>query len=513
MNEHKPFLEMRNIAKNFGPVQALKSANLEVGKGEIHGFMGENGAGKSTLMNVLSGAFKHDSGTIVFEGEKLNLHTPTDARDRGIVKIHQELQLVPELSVAENIFLGRERRNNLGFIDYKAMEEIAEIHLMEVGLSINPRSKVMDLRIGEQQLVEIVKAISMDVKILIMDEPTSALSKKEAHLLFEVVNKLRDRGVAIIYITHRMEEVFELTDKITVMRDGAYVGTVTTKDTDKDELVRMMVGRELGALFARTEHDLGEERFRVKGLSLDMPKESQKSSLHDINLDVRRGEVLGIAGLMGAGRTEFFECLYGLHRGKSSGDVFVDGQKVEIKKPKDAIDAGIAFVTENRKEEGLVLGRSIGENMSLPLLRALSRRFFMETGRERKVWQKYFERLRVKAPSPQTLVGQLSGGNQQKVVLARWLMIAPKVLLLDEPTRGIDVGARGEIYKLINELAGQGMAIIVISSELPEVLGISHRIATFCEGRVTGIFDRDEANQEILLAAATKREGAGHRGE
>lgn len=502
------YLVMNQVSKSFGAVKALTTANLEVKKGEIHALMGENGAGKSTLMNILSGSLKPDGGKIFFEGVKLALHSPIDAKRKGIAKIHQELQLVPELTVAENIFLGREKRNKFGFVNYKAMNEEAVSFMKEFELAIDPTAKVKDLRVGEQQLIEIVKAISLDVKVLIMDEPTSALSKNEAYKLFKVVKRLSSEGVSIIYITHRMEEVFELTHRVTVMRDGTYIGTVETKDTSKAQLVKMMVGRELTNLFHKEVGKVGKEILKIKNLSVQMPKHSFKCSLKEMSLSVRQGEVLGIAGLMGAGRTELLESIFGLHHKSLSGDIYIQGEKVDIDSPAKAIQSGVAFVTEDRKAQGLVLGRSIGENISLPLLKSFSKLFFMDNKLERPEWQRQLEELRIKAPSYATLLSNLSGGNQQKVILARWLLTKPKILLLDEPTRGIDVGARGEIYQLINGLAKEGIGIIVVSSELPEVIGIADRIVTFCEGRLTGEFTREEATQEKLLAAATLRKEA-----
>jgi ABC-type sugar transport system ATPase subunit len=371
---------------------------------------------------------------------------------------------------------------------------------------------VGDLRVGEQQLVEIVKALSLNARILIMDEPTSALSEAEARKLFAVVGKLRSSGVAIIYITHRMEEVFEISDRIMVLRDGARIDTIRTSAATREQIIRLMVGRELSELFFKEQTDLKEEILTVKNLCYTPPRGSFKRRLKDISLALRRGEVLGIAGLMGSGRTELFECVFGAHPKHMTGEIFLEGARVKFNGPADAIARGISLATEDRKSQGLVLPRSIGENLSLPLLREFSRLFFIKARSERACWRRQMKSLNIRAPSYAALVSSLSGGNQQKVALGKWLLTEPKVLLLDEPTRGIDVGAKSEIYRLIHQLASDGMGIIVISSELPELLGISDRILTFCEGRLTGEFKREEATQEKLLAAATLRSEATHAG-
>ena len=377
-------------------------------------------------------------------------------------------------------------------------------YLDMLDVHVDPSKKLKDLRIGEQQLVEIAKAISLNSKIIVMDEPTSAISEKEAEKLFTIIRRLRGEGKGIIYITHRMEEIFKIADRLTVMRDGQYIGTVKAAETSKDEIIRMMVGRDMSEQYPKDPTEKGEVALEVKNLTYTPPMGSFRRSLKNISLKVRHGEVLGIAGLAGAGRSEFFECLAGVHHGDTRGEIIIEGRPVTIKTPADAIRAGISFATEDRKGSGLVLQRSIGENMSLPLLKKFSSMFFMKHQEEKKVWQEQMEALRVKAPGYKTLASSLSGGNQQKVVLARWLMTHPKILLLDEPTRGIDVGAKAEIYQLINNLAKQGMAIIVVSSELPEVIGISDRIVTFCEGELTGEFMQEDATQEKLLQSATR---------
>lgn len=498
-------LEMKGISKSFGPVKALKKASLNLKRGEVLALMGENGAGKSTLMNVLSGSLHPDEGEILLDGVQREIKNPIQARSLGIVKIHQELQIVPELDIAENIFLGRWQTAGIGFVQKKKMHYMAKECLKMLEWEMDTRTKLKDLRIGEQQLVEIAKAISCDAKIIVMDEPTSALSEPEAKKLFHVIEKLKNKGCGIIYITHRMEEVFKISDRLSVMRDGEYIGTKEAKETDNEEIIAMMVGRSVEEQYPKRDVKIGDVILEVKNLNFTPPKESFKRSLKDISFKVRAGEVLGIAGLAGAGRSEVFESIVGKHATCTTGEILIDGKALQIRSPKDAIDAGISFATEDRKGTGLVLGRSIGDNISLPIYDHYSSFGFMRDGEQKKDWIEYMNRLHVKAKSPNAPVSSLSGGNQQKVILARWLLTKPKVLLLDEPTRGIDVGAKEEIYLLINELAASGLAVVVISSELPEVIGICDRIITICEGRLTGEISRKEATQEILLAAATNR--------
>jgi len=498
-------LEMKGISKSFGPVKALKKASLNLKRGEVLALMGENGAGKSTLMNVLSGSLHPDEGEILLDGVQREIKNPIQARSLGIVKIHQELQIVPELDIAENIFLGRWQTAEIGFVQKKKMHDMAKECLKMLEWEMDTRTKLKDLRIGEQQLVEIAKAISCDAKIIVMDEPTSALSEPEAKKLFHVIEKLKNKGCGIIYITHRMEEVFKISDRLSVMRDGEYIGTKEAKETDNEEIIAMMVGRSVEEQYPKRDVKIGDVILEVKNLNFTPPKESFKRSLKDISFKVRAGEVLGIAGLAGAGRSEVFESIVGKHATCTTGEILIDGKALQIRSPKDAIDAGISFATEDRKGTGLVLGRSIGDNISLPIYDHYSSFGFMRDGEQKKDWIEYMNRLHVKAKSPNVPVSSLSGGNQQKVILARWLLTKPKVLLLDEPTRGIDVGAKEEIYLLINELAASGLAVVVISSELPEVIGICDRIITICEGRLTGEISRKEATQEILLAAATNR--------
>ncbi len=498
-------LKMNNISKSFGSVAALKNVSLDLNSGEVLALMGENGAGKSTLMNILSGGISNFEGNVLLDGKEVYLKTPLNAQRLGIAKIHQELQLVPYVPVYENMFMGRETAK-FGFVDKAFMRKEAEKYLSQLEISIDPNTLIKDLRVGEQQMVEIAKALSLNSRLLIMDEPTSAISKAETEHLFKIINKLKSNGVGIIYITHRMEEVFVISDRLMVMRDGQYIGTVKTENSSEEEIVRMMVGRDIKNLFQKEETKPGDEVLRVENLCFNPPASSFRRKLNNISLNIRAGEVLGIAGLMGAGRSEFCECIFGVHGKYTSGKIFIEGKEVDLKNPRESIRNKIAFATEDRKDQGLVLLRSIGENISLPLLDYFSKFGFMDKIREQNSWEKEKNDLRIKAPSVKTLAGNLSGGNQQKVVLGRWLLMGPKLLILDEPTRGIDVGAKSEIYKLINDLAKQGIAILVVSSEMPELIGLSDRIVAFCEGNLTGEFSRSEVTQEKLLMAATKVE-------
>ena len=501
-------LKMEGIGKSFGQVRALNNVSLELDGGEVLALMGENGAGKSTLMNILCGALVRYEGQIYIDDKPVQIGNPVVARALGIAKIHQELQMAKEMSIAENMFMGREKCNWLGLVDKKAQEQEARKWLSMLELDLDPHRLLRTLRVGEQQMVEIAKAISLNARILILDEPTSAISKQETEQLFRVIRRLSSEGVGIIYITHRMEEVFEIADRLEVLRDGEYIGTVNAKETDRDRIISMMVGREIKDMYPKAEVPIGDEVLRVEHLCLNTPQGSSSRPLQDISFTLRRGEVLGLAGLLGAGRSEVFECLFGVHPALTTGDIYIEGRKVAVKSPRDAIDHGLAFATEDRKGKGLVLLRSIGENMSLPLLKRFTRGIVMDKGAEKVEWDAQMSAMRIKATGTGTLAGTLSGGNQQKVVLGRWLITHPKILLLDEPTRGIDVGAKAEIYQLINSLAAQGIGIIVVSSELPEIIGISDRILTLCEGRITGEFLRGEATQEKLLSAATMREEA-----
>ncbi|NNE65168.1 MAG: xylose ABC transporter ATP-binding protein [Pyrinomonadaceae bacterium] len=499
-----PLLEMKDITKEFPGVKALDEVNLDLHEGEFHALVGENGAGKSTLMKVLSGVYPYGNykGDILINGEIQKFQTIREAENAGIAIIFQELSLVKELTIAENIFLGREP-SNLGVINWHKMYQDAAKLLKDLNLDINPSTEVGDLGIGQQQLVEIAKALSQDAKLLVLDEPTAALTESEVETLFEILRKLKDRGVGMIYISHKLDEVFEMSDRITVLRDGQTVGTHHAAELDKDKVISLMVGREVGDIFPEVSHEFGEVAMEVRNLTAFEPDHPDKKLVDNVSFKVRKGEVLGIAGLMGAGRSELLATIFGAWRGNHSGEVYVEGKKVDIRSPKDAIDVGIGFVTEDRKRYGLILDQTILDNSTLAGLKDISGRFLTSRPKELSATTEVMEKLNVKAPSAMTETGTLSGGNQQKVVIGKWLLTNPKILFLDEPTRGIDVGAKQEIYAEINLLAEEGLAIVMVSSELPEVLGVSDRILVLHEGRATGEFSKEEATPENVMAAAT----------
>jgi ABC-type sugar transport system ATPase subunit len=500
----KPILEMRSIVKEFPGVRALDGVTFDLYEGEFHSLVGENGAGKSTLMKVLSGVYPFGSyeGDIVIDGEVRQFKTIRDSENAGVAIIFQELSLVKELTVAENIFLGREP-NRFGLINWSELYHKATKLLKDLHLPIDPRTPVGNLGIGQQQLVEIAKALSQDAKILVLDEPTAALTESEVETLFTILRKLKERGVGMIYISHKLDEVFAMSDRITVLRDGRTVGTESALALTKDKVIALMVGREVGDIFPQTSHEFGETAMEVKNLTaydLDNPN---KKLVDNISFRVRKGEVLGISGLMGAGRSELLMAIFGAWQGKSSGEIYVEGKRVSIDSPSDAIRNGVGFVTEDRKRFGLLLEQTILDNMTLAGLKRISGAFLTHRSRETIAAKKAMQSLKVKANSPATVAGTLSGGNQQKVVLGKWLLTNPKVLFLDEPTRGIDVGAKQEIYSEINKLAKEGLAIVMVSSELPEVLGLSDRVMVLHEGRLTGEFTKTEATPEKVMAAAT----------
>jgi ribose transport system ATP-binding protein len=486
---------MENISKSFPGVKALDHVNLELYTGKVLALLGENGAGKSTLMKILSGVYTKDSGDIYFEGNKIDIHSPKYAQSLGIAIIHQELNLLPYLSIAENIFIGREFTKNMtGRIDWKKLYRESKKYLEQLGVTIDPRTLVKNLSVGEQQMVEIAKALSLDAKIIIMDEPTDALTNKETEKLFKVIRTLKQNGKAIVYISHRLKEIFEICDDVTVMRDGKYIGSANVKNIDQEKLIEMMVGRKLEDKFPRKILKPGKEMIRVEHLS-------KKGVLKDVNLSVRSGEVVGLSGLMGAGRTELAKAIFGALK-IDSGDIYLEGEKVKINNPKDAVSLGIAYVSEDRKMEGLILKLSVRHNMTLSALGQFSTAGQINANKESRQVEEYIKKLAIKTPSSLQRVKNLSGGNQQKVVLSKWMMINPKVLILDEPTRGVDVGAKVEIYELINKLKESGVAIIMISSEMPEVMGISDRIVVMHEGKITGEFTHDEVSQEKIMQSA-----------
>ena len=500
----EPRLAMRNITKSFGGVHALREVELLAYAGEVHAICGENGAGKSTLMKILAGAIVDYEGTITLEGGLAQFKGPRDAEDVGIRIIYQELNLVPDLTVAANIFLGREKTSGPGWLDNRAMEAEALRIFERLGAPIPPRARLGDLRIGDQQMVEIAKALTFDAAIVIMDEPTSALSDAEVARLFRVINDLRKAGTAVLYISHKMNEVFTLADRVTVLRDGRFVGTATRAETSPDQVVRWMVGREIAALDYRPHDRPGRAVLKVRGLSLPSPPDSGRPSLSDINLEARAGEVVGVAGLLGAGRTELLEALFGATSVPPGGEIELEGMPVRFRRPSEAIERGVALVTEDRKTLGLFSEMTVGENFtiaSLPQFKTAA--YLVSPSRERAAVAANLVTLNIKTAGPNAQVTSLSGGNQQKCILARWLLTDPKVLLLDEPTRGIDVGAKSEIYALIRKLVSEGMAVIMTSSELPELLAVSDRILVMCEGRITAEIPRKEATEEAIMKAAT----------
>ncbi|ERI07129.1 sugar ABC transporter ATP-binding protein [Aneurinibacillus aneurinilyticus] len=489
-------IEMTGIDKSFGKVNVLKNVSFSLEKGEIHALMGENGAGKSTLMKILTGIYTKDAGNIRVRGQEVEIGSPKEAEQLGIAVIHQELNIIPQLTVMENMFLGRDLcYGKTGILRTREMKQRTREYLNRLGVHLDPGMEAGKLSIGQQQMIEIARALSVNAEVLIMDEPTAALTDREIEALFNVMRELRSQGVGIVYVSHRMEEIFAMCDRISVLRDGTFVGTETIKETDLDTVVRMMVGRQLGERFPERNTAIGEERLRVEELS-------DGEIISNISFFARRGEVLGIAGLMGSGRTEIARTLFGVSE-KQTGKVFLDGKEVRIRKPDDAIAHGIAFVTEDRKAQGLVLGLSVRENIALTNLNALSQNGVMSGAKEEQLVRDMIQRLNIKASSGEQTVKSLSGGNQQKVVIGKWLGIMPKVLILDEPTRGVDIGAKKEIYNIMNQLTAEGVTIIMISSELPEILGMSDRILVMHEGRLAAIMDKTQATQEKIMHAAT----------
>jgi D-xylose transport system ATP-binding protein len=497
-------LEMKGITKSFPGVRALDGVSFDLIPGEVHALVGENGAGKSTLIKILAGVYPHPEygGQIILDGNERRFASIRQAEQAGIAVIYQELSLVKDLSVAENIFLGREPRR-FGIINQEQLYSGAQKVLTDLHLEIDPRTPVRNLGIGQQQLVEIAKALSQNARILVLDEPTAALTDQEVETLFEILERLRTRGVAMIYISHKLDEVFRISDRITVLRDGATIDTQPTAELNQSQVIARMVGRAVDQIFPESQHEPGELVFAVGHVTVEDPAVPGKLLVDNVSFSVHRGEVLGIAGLMGSGRSELLMAIFGAHPGRKSGEITIDQQPVNIHHPGQAIAHGIGFVTEDRKRYGLILDQTILRNMTLAGLRRLSGRFFTHEDAEAAAGERAVNDLRIKAGSVFTVAGTLSGGNQQKVVLAKWLLTNPRVLFLDEPTRGIDVGAKQEIYAQINRLAASGLAIVLVSSELPEVLGLSDRIIVLHEGRITGEFTRREATPEAIMACAT----------
>lgn len=484
---------MRGIVKEFSGVRVLNGVSFRLRRGSVHALMGENGAGKSTLMKILCGMYPATQGEIMIDGKTVKISSPIDAKRLGIAMIHQELSAFHELTVAANMFMNREYKRGF-LLDDKRMNQAAAEILADLNISIDPKLKMNRLSVAEMQLVEIAKAVSTDADIIIMDEPTSALTEAEVANLYKTVRDLRSRGKAIVYISHKIEEIFAIADEITVLRDGDFVAHDTIEAFDHDKLISLMVGRTPNQQFHKTHHSFGDVLLKVE----DMSRSGKFSS---VSFEVRAGEVLGISGLIGAGRTEVVETVFGLDRA-DSGDVYIAGEKVNIRSPRDAISHGLALVSEDRKNVGLNLVGSVKENITMANLEKYCRFGVIKSREEKKAGDGLMDMLSVKAHSRDTLVSALSGGNQQKVILARWMSTNPKVLILDEPTKGIDVGAKAEIYKLIDEFTAQGGCVIMVSSEMPEILGMSDRIAVMHEGELVAVFDRDEATQEKLLSAA-----------
>jgi ribose transport system ATP-binding protein len=494
MMAEAPVLEMRHIRKTFPGVVALDDVDFELRRGEVHILLGENGAGKSTLMKILSGAYQKSVGQIILDGAEVEIKNPRHAQTLGISTIYQEFNLIPHLSVGENILLGREPASLPGLIDQRAIFQTATRLLSGLGVALDPRQPVKELKVAEQQMVEVAKALSLDARILIMDEPTAALTEHEIKDLFATIRRLKEKGVSIVYISHRMEELFEIGDRVTVLRDGRTVGTYDVRGTSKTELIRLMVNRELTELFPKEKAERGQEVLRVAGLSTT-------SGLKDISFTLHKGEVLGLAGLLGAGRTELARAIFGLDK-IISGSIYINGEPQRITSPRAAINNGIGFLTEDRKSQGLVLPLSVKENLCLSSVDKFSSWGIMDTSEEQQAAARYVKELRIRTPGLNQKVVFLSGGNQQKVVLSKWLCSEAEVFIFDEPTRGIDVGAKAEIYQLMNRLTAHGVAIIMISSELLEVLGMSDRILVMRAGRITCEFDAEEATQERILQCA-----------
>ncbi len=489
----KVLLQMKNIHKKFPGVYALKDINFELHAGEVHALLGENGAGKSTLIKVLGGIYIADQGEIMINGEKAEIHDVLSAQKNGIAIIHQELVLVPHMSVAENIFLGREPKV-AGFVNKDKMNQDAQALLDDYDMHIDADTLIKDLTIAQQQMVEIVKAISFNSKILVMDEPTSSISDKEVAFLFNTMKTLTKKGVGIIYISHKMSELEEICDRVTVMRDGTYVGTEIVKDTSKDKLIAMMVGRELENYYTRDYQDTKEVILKCVDIA-------DGNMAQGASFELKKGEIIGFAGLVGAGRSEVMKCIFGLTK-EYTGKIYLEGKEVKINSPVQAMKAGIALVPEDRKLEGLYRIQSVEYNSTIEVLDQFIKGIFVDYDKEDEITQKYIDLMDTKTPSREQVIGNLSGGNQQKVMIGRWLATNPKVLILDEPTRGVDVGAKSEIYSIMNELVKTGMSIIMISSELPEIINMSDRIYVMAGGKVRGCLNHDEVTQENIMRLA-----------
>ncbi len=497
----QPIMSMKDVSKQFSGVKVLHNVDIELFKGEVHALMGENGAGKSTLMKIMAGVYQPDSGSIVYKGEEVRWNHPMDARSKGISVIHQEISLSPNLSIGENILMGTSlKKNRMGLISWNDIYEKAEKILISIGSSLDPRADVSSLSVAQQQMVEIARALSLNSEILIMDEPTASLTDKEIEKLFTIIDELKRKGVAIVYISHRMDEIFKISNRFTVLRDGRLVTSGPISETNPTHLVKLMVGRELNELFVRErkENNIGTKNLPV----LELKGVSDKKIVKNVSLKIYPGEIVGLAGLVGAGRTELVRTIFGLSE-LSEGEIIIEGNLVQIKNPIDAIKLGIAHVPESRKEQGLLPNLSVKENIMMAQFPMYRKFKFLQYKKINREADRYIEELGVRTASKEQNVMGLSGGNQQKVVIAKWLSIGPKVLLLDEPTRGVDIGAKTEIHKIINQLAEKGLAVLMISSELPEILGVSDRILVMHEGKLKVELSHEEATQEKIMYYAT----------
>ena len=493
-------LEMENVSKSFPGVRALKSVSFDLRAGEVHALMGENGAGKSTLIKILSGVQPADAGTVRVDGHEVEVTSPARASQLGISTVHQELHLEPYMSVAENIFIGRQPLNRFGLIDRRRLNRDAAKILDDLGVSLDPAVQLGGLSVAERQVVAIAHAVSTKARVMILDEPTSSLTKRETELLLALIRRVRDQGIGVVYVSHRMEEIFALCDRVTVFRDGQHVGTKAVTETSAPEIIHMMIGRHLETLFRKEAAPIGK-------IVLEVRRVSKRGLLRDISFSLREGEIVGMAGLVGAGRTELARTIFG-DITADEGAILIDGRPVRIRNPREAISHGIGLVPEDRKEQGLVTTMSVRQNISMPQLPSLTRLAVLSRGREATLARDYVERLAIKTPTIDQKAMLLSGGNQQRVVIAKWLATRPKVLIVDEPTRGVDVGAKAEIHRLLCDLAGQGMAILLISSDLPEVLAISDRILVMAQGRLSGELSREGASQEAVMQLAMKSHGS-----
>ncbi len=488
-----PVLKLEGIVKTFPGVRALDGVDFDVRPGEVHALMGENGAGKSTLMKTLAGMHQPDEGRIIIDGKTVEIANPIEAKENGIILIHQELSLAEEMTVAENVFLGELPRGRFGFVDRHALNDRVGMILKKLNCDFGPRTRVGTLSIAKKQMCEIARALTHHAKVVVFDEPTASLTDAEKVVLFDVIDDLTKGGVGIVYISHRMEEIFRISDRISILRDGSYRGTLETRETNEDEITQLMIGRSLDLSRNHEHYTDGDVKLAVEGLSCGR-------LFQDVSFYVRAGEVVGFYGLVGAGRTEIAETLFGLRR-PTAGRIMIDGEPVEIHSPAEAIEKGISLVPESRKEQGLILGMNCRDNITLPQIDALTTGPFTNGSAENEIYDRYHQRLEIKAPSWRSMVKNLSGGNQQKIVIGKWLAMNPKILIVDEPTRGIDVGSKAEIHNLIRELARQGYAVLVISSEMPEVLHVADRIVAMYSGRVTREFLSDDVTEDSLVQA------------